>query len=90
MAVVVVGQLLGKIVGLPYSDPTDVENDATAALQGDVNVVAGVNGAGDQAGEYAFLTISPVAAATIASLVNGNCTITVSQGAGTLNVAVTQ
>lgn len=90
MAVVVACQWLCKIVGLPYSDPTDVENDSTAAPQGDINVVVGVNGAGDQAGQGGFLTFSPAAAATLASLANGPATLTLSQGSGTLNVAVTQ
>lgn len=85
MAVVVVGQILAQIVGLPGSDPTDVESDSTAATYGDINVFAPPS-----AGFGGFLTLSPLASSVIATVSNGPCTITVSQGAGTLNVAVTQ
>jgi hypothetical protein len=85
MAVVVVGQVLANITGLPGSLPTDIESDTTAASFGDINVFAP-----PAAGNAAYITMSPIAAATIGSVTNGPCTVTVSQGAGTLNVAVSQ
>jgi hypothetical protein len=85
MAVVVAGQILANITGLPYSDPTDVDDDSTAAPYGDLNVFAP-----PAAGSAGFLTLSPEAAAVLAQLTNGPCTITISQGAGTLNTTVSQ
>jgi hypothetical protein len=84
MATQVIAQIdNAKVVGAPYGDPADVENDTSLAPQGTVNVhiqpTQGVSG---------FLTIEPTATAVIAALTNGNCTVWVGQGAGTTSVVV--
>ncbi len=85
MAVQVVSQLVGSIIGIPGGDATDVESDSTAAVQGTLNVFVQ-----PQAGNGAFITIEPIPESVASLLANGPCTVTISQGAGTLNVAVAQ
>jgi hypothetical protein len=85
MAVQILGQLVANIVGLPGSDPVDVETDSTAAPYGSANVFVP-----PAAGSGGFLTMDQITAAVLAACVNGPCTITVSQGSGTLNTSVAQ
>jgi hypothetical protein len=84
MAVQIVAQVVAQIVGNAGGDPTDVESDSTAAGQGTVNVHIP-----PQAGSRGFITLEPLPASVIAAIANGACTVTISQGAGTLNTAVT-
>ena len=84
MAAVVFAQLEAQVVGSPYGDPTDVESDTTNAPYGTVNVFLT-----PQAGSTGFLTLEPIVWASVgAELVNGPCTLILSQGAGTVDVAV--
>lgn len=84
MAIVEAAQLLANIVSL--GDPTDVENDGTAAPMGTINVQAT-----PIAGNSGFITVElNNTLASLAALTPGPCTITITQGAGTLSVTTAQ
>jgi hypothetical protein len=85
MAAQVVAVLLANLVGLPGSDPVDVETDSTAAPLGSVNVFVP-----PAAGSGGFLTADQIAASVLAACANGPCSVIISQGSGTVTQAVSQ
>lgn len=86
MSLVIAGQVKANIVGLPQSYASDVDKDSSNATQGDLCIQIPPS-----AGVAGFITVSPMnVSATLANLVNGPCTITISQGAGTLNTVTSQ
>jgi len=88
MAVIVAGTVLAQIVG-QLTPPLDVEADTSSAVFGTLNVHL-TSGAGQP--QVLPVTIAiPVTATILATLVAGPCSVTISQGVGTLSgVTVSQ